>query len=219
MAEAIRQARTEDPRPEASAYYDAFEAECALLSDDPARAYELARRALEGLGTGEALLRARASAISALAAREEGYPRRALEGFDEAFQVDPGVLVRMGAAVPVRILSSGGTVAEEVASILSWSPRFDVADEGMTVAVTADGTSGEVCFSSSTGAVLACADAEREGDETEDAFALRLARLFTAAAFAPQVSLSATDVSSLDGSNSVSRGGLDDLLGVGGLTD
>lgn len=215
MTEAIRQARTEDPRPEASAYYDAFEAECALLAGDPARAYELSRRSLDGLGSGEALLRARASAISALAARDEGYPRRALEGFDEAFQIDPGVFVRMGAPVPVRILSSGGDVADEVASILAWSPRFDVADEGLSVAITTEATGGEVCFSASTGAVLACADLERDGDESDDTFALRLARAFTAAAFAPQVPLSATDVSSLDGSNSVSRGGLDELMGDG----
>ena len=180
---------------------------------------ELARRSVANLGTGEVLLRARASAISALAAREEGYPRRALEGFDEAFQADPGVFVRMGAPVPVTIRSSGGDVADEVASILAWSPRFDVADEGLTVDVSSDSVHGEVCFTASTGAVLACADADREGEESAEAFALRLARAFSDAAFAPQVPLSATDASSLDGSNAVSRDGLDDLLGPGSLDE
>lgn len=213
-AEAIRRARLEDTRPGASAYYDAFDAEAALESGDPARAYQLARSAVAGLGAAEALLRARASAISAEAAMQEGYPSRALEGYDETFQVDPGLFVRMDLAVPVRIRSGGGAVADAVTDILAWSPRFSVGDIGLEVHVTSNETHGEACLTASTGAELGCEAIDREGDESVDDFALRLARVFQRTVFAPRISLSAVDTSSLDGSNTSMRGsGLNDLIG------
>jgi hypothetical protein len=211
---AITRSRSEDARPGASAYYDAFEAEAALESGDTSRAYELARRAVEALPAAEAMLSARASAISAESAMQEGFPARALEGYDEVFQADPGLFVRMDLAVPVRIRASGGAVAEEVADILAWSPRFSTGDIGLEVRVTSDGASGEACLTASTGAELGCEALTREGDESEDDFALRLARAFQRTVFSARISLSAVDASSLDGANTSMRGsGLDDLLG------
>ncbi len=213
-SEAIRRCRLEDPRPGSSAYYDAFEAEAALESGDTARAYELARSAVTSLPPAEALLSARASAISAEAARAEGYPSRALQAYDETFQVDPGLFVRMDLAVPVRVRSSGGGVADAIRDIVSSSPRFSIGDIGLEVRATSDGVSGEVCLTSSTGAELGCERAEREGEESEDDFALRLARAFQRTVFSPRISLSAMDASSLDGANTSMRGsGLNDLIG------
>lgn len=213
-AEAIRRARAEDTRPGSAAYYDAFDAEAALESGDPARAYELARSAVSGLGPAEALLRARASAISAEAAMQEGFPSRALEGYDETFQVDPGLFVRMDLSVPVRIRSGGGAVADAVVDILAWSPRFSVGDIGLEVHVTSDGTHAEACLTATTGAELGCEALDREGAESTDDFALRVARAFCRTVFAPRISLSAVDTSSLDGANTSTRGsGLDDLIG------
>jgi tetratricopeptide (TPR) repeat protein len=211
--DAIRRAREEDPRAGSDAYYDAFEAEAALEAGDPARAYELARRAIAGLGPGEALLSARASAISAEAAMQDGFSARALEGYDEVFQVDPGLFVRMDLAVPVRVRSGGGPVADEVAEILAWSPRFSIDDIGLEIRVTSDGTRGEACLTSSTGAELGCTSLERSGEEDVSAFARRLAGEFQRAIFSPRISLSAVDASSLDGANTTMRGSdLDRLI-------
>lgn len=212
--EAIRRSRLEDPRAGASAYYDAFEAEAALESGDTARAYELARSAVTNLPPAEALLSARASAISAEAAMQEGYPARALQAYDETFQVDPGLFVRMDLAVPVRVRSGGGEVADAIRDIVGDSPRFSIGDIGLEVRATSDGVHGQVCLTASTGAELGCEEADRLGHESADDFALRLARAFQRTVFSARINLSAMDASSLDGANTSMRGsGLDDLMG------
>lgn len=218
--EALRRARAEDPRPGAGAYYDAFEAEAALEAGDAARAYELAQRAHDALAPAEALLRARCSAIAAEAAMREDRERDALGAYDEAFQIDPGIWIRLDLAVPVRIVSHGGGVADEAASLLASSPRFDVADIGMTIDVEATQAHGRACMSSSTGAVLGCGEIDPEaGDETADEFAARLARTLIETVFAPRIDMSQTDAAGLDGSNVTAQGGLRTLLDQSGGLD
>jgi tetratricopeptide (TPR) repeat protein len=219
VAAAVRRARREDPREDAPAYYDAFEAEAALAAGDAERALELARRAEERLPRAELMLAARVSAIAAAAARATGDRNRALAAYDAAMQVDPGVFVRMGMTLPVRIASSGGALQARVASLLAWSPRFDQEDLGLRLDVDGDATRVRVCFSAhggpqSAGAQYACAETTRETDESEDAFAARAAAELHRQAFAPRVDLSQTDANGLDGSNTVSRQPLESLFGV-----
>lgn len=221
-SEAVRRARAEDRRPGAGAYYDAFEAEAALASGDPERARELALRAL-GAGEGgtalqpaETLLRARAHAIAAEAARRSGETARALESYDQAFQTDPGIFRRMDLRVPARVTMRGGAVADEVGSLIASSGRF-VAGEGqggLTVEVSGDAQRAQACLIGASGSVLACAEETRESSEGGDAFSARVARSFLAAAFAPRIDLTQTDATGLDGSNVTSRDPLRTLFGT-----
>jgi tetratricopeptide (TPR) repeat protein len=217
--EAIRRARSEDRREGAGAYYDAFEAEAALAGGDPERARELARRALTGLQPAEMLLRARMHAIAAEAARRSGETHRALESYDEAFQIDPGVFVRLELPVPVRIVGRGGALAAEVVSLLAGSPRFDVEDVGLRVEVDADAQRARVCLIGATGSVLGCADVERGASEDEAAWVNRISVEFHRAAFAPRIDLTQADANSLDGSNTVLRRPLETLFGSSGADD
>lgn len=217
--EAVRRARAEDGRAGAGAYYDAFEAEATLEAGDAARAYELARRAHDALSPAESLLRARTSAIAAEAAMREGRGTDALASYDEAFQIDPGIWVRLDLAVPVRIVSHGGAIADETAGLLASSDRFDVADIGMTIDVDASNAHGRACMTSSTGAVLGCGDLDPEADESPDEFAARLARALIEQAFAPRIDMSQTDAAGLDGSNVTAQGGLRTLLDQGDPLD
>jgi hypothetical protein len=121
----------------------------------------------------------------------------------------------MDLAVPVRIVSHGGAVAEECAGLLADSPRFDIADLGMSIEVNADAAHGRACMQSSTGAVLGCSEIDAEADETGDEFAARLARGLVETAFAPRIDMSQTDAAGLDGSNVTAQGGLRSLLDQG----
>lgn len=221
VAAAVRRARAEDPRQDAPGYYDAFEAEAALAAGDPERALELARRAEQTLPRAELLLAARVSAITAAAARATGDRNRALAAYDAAMQVDPGVFVRMGMTLPVRIASSGGAVPAEVASLLAWSPRFDQEDSGLRLDVEGDAMRVRICFSAhggpqSAGAQYACTETTRQSAEDDGTFAARAAAALHREAFAPRVDLSQTDANGLDGSNTVSRRPLESLFGVTG---
>ena len=212
VREAVRRARASDERDDAGAYYDAFAAEAALASGDQERAIELAARSLGRLGPAEALLRARVLAISAEAHRRRGDLARALPRYEQAWEIDPGVLRRMGFEVPVRIERGRGEIAEDVADALASSPRFDEGEEGLTLRVTADATGGEVCLLGPSGSVLGCGDAQAEQAESPSDFAARLADRFHRRAFAPRVDLSVSDVNSLDGSNTSDRDALDEVL-------
>jgi tetratricopeptide (TPR) repeat protein len=221
VAAAVRRARAEDPREDAPGYYDAFEAEAALSAGDPERALELAARAEERLPRAELLLHARVSAVIAQAARATGDRNRALAAFDAAMQIDPGVFVRTGATLPVRIGSTGGALPSAVASLLAWSPRFDQEDLGMRLDVEGDASRVRICFSShggpqSAGAQYVCTDTTRAAAEGDDAFAARAAAELHRQAFAPRVDLSQTDANGLDGANTVTRQPLESLFGVSG---
>lgn len=212
VAEAVRRARAVDERAGSDAYYDAFAAEAALEAGDEARAVELATRALEGLGPAEALLRARVLAVEAEAHRRRGDLSRALPRYESAFQIDPGIFRRLGLVVPVRIEGARGPIAEEVADGVGWSPRFDEGDGGLTVRIDVGPSGGEVCLLGTSGAVLGCGETEAQQQEDPDELAARIVDEFHRGAFAPRVDMSVADVNSLDGTNTVGRDALDDVL-------
>jgi hypothetical protein len=221
VREAVRRAKRADGRDEAGPYYDAFEAEAALGSGDPERALELTTRSLAELGPSEALLRARVQALAAESARATGSARSArdvLALYEAAFQTDPGVFRRLGLSVPVRVTSSGGVIAEDIADAIGSSPRFDVGEAGLTLRIEVNAAGGDVCLLGAGGSVLTCALAEAKPDESPEELALRVTDRFHRDTFAPRVDLSQADIGSLDGSNRVSRDPLEDLMG-GGSTD
>ncbi|MEC7521366.1 MAG: hypothetical protein VYE22_15925 [Myxococcota bacterium] len=214
VEEAVARARAEDDREGSDAYYDAFAAEAALDRGDTAEADRLAASALAALNPAEAMLRARTLAIRAEAARQDDDVPRATRAYGEAFQVDPGVFRRMGFVVPVRYEVRGGGFAEDLADVVDDSPRFSTEDWGLRVEVEGDRSRARICLRDGGGAVLGCAegDASAEGEDADE-FAARLVRDFHQQAFAPRVDLSQSDVSSLDGSNRVSRDPLRTLFG------
>ena len=212
VREAVRRARRGDRRPQAPAYYDAFECEAALGQGDETRAIELGRRALVALPAAEALLRARVHALVATAAWRSGQAAAAARAYDAAFQADPGVFRRLGLTIPARFAEPRGAVALALRAVLSRSPRLDVDDSApLTVQIAATNTSGRVCLVGAGGAVLGCGEAGARSGDDADALARRIAAAFHGQVFAPRVDLTQADVGSLDGSNRVGR---DPLEGI-----
>ncbi|MEM1416163.1 MAG: hypothetical protein AAGH15_14745 [Myxococcota bacterium] len=213
--EALRRARALDRREGAGAYYDAFGADAALEAGDEARAIELADRARRGLGDGDGMLRARASALLAEATRRSRGVAAALPAYDATFQVDPGAFRRLGFAVPVRLTTRGDAIAEDVADALRRSPRFDVAEEGLAMVVNATAAGGTVCLRGGDGSELACAEVRPTTDDDPASLAARLAAEAHRVLFAPAIDLTQADIGSLDGTNVRRRGDLDTLLEQG----
>lgn len=197
---AIHVARSEDRRSGAPAYYDAFEGEAAYLAGDEERADRLLESATRGLPAAEQLLRARVLALHAALREEQGAFGAALQDYERAMQIDPGVLRRLSLRVPVRVASASEPVSEAFVSALERSPRFDVGARGLMVEVRADRARGEACLIGASGAQLACGRAEAKSNEGAEVLAERLLAAFHERVFAPPVDLSQVDANSLDGS-------------------
>jgi tetratricopeptide (TPR) repeat protein len=178
MRAAIAGARRRDAAfPEAGAYLDAFAGEIAWREGDMGEADRLAARALAGLPREEALMRWRTMAWRADALRRLGKLGEARPLYQEVLGKLPSALRFLDLQLPVRVDGDGGDAARRVAR----SSRFLVED-GAPFVLRVRGKG--ICLLDDAGFQFAC------GDGVE---------AFHAAAFSPKVSLTQTDLSSLDG--------------------
>ncbi len=214
VAAAVAKARSRETLPEAGGYFLAYEAEVAYLQGRERDTLRLTEQALEALPPHEALLRARITALAAEAAADAGHNSRSLELFDAAFQLDRGVIRRLGLALPASFPPAAGEVAETARRLLQRSPRLRRAGGGggYQVAVSGDAKSGSACLLGPRGTRWACAQVKlRAGEDSED-LARRLAAEFHAQAFAPRLDLTQADIRSLDGSPTAGGGRASDRL-------
>lgn len=221
MAGALERARAAGLVTGEHGYDQAMAAEIALLRSLDRQALDTAEDALSRLPRVEALLRARVELVAALAASALSEDARALAHYDAVLQLDPGVVRRQGAAIPVHIEVSGGDAAHAAARLLEGSPRLDVVEGGFAVRVEDRAVETVACLSGPFGTVHGCARVQPRAGEDAGAMGRRLARRFHEVTFAPRIDLTQADIRSLDGSNAVAseRGGerlrivLDDMLG------
>lgn len=232
VAVALRQVRKQDDHPQVAAYCDALQAEVELAQGNERKALELARGALERLPKSEVLLRARVAAVGAKAALEEGQTSVSAALLEQAMQLDPSVIRRLGLALPARIsVSAGSALGRRVGELLDDSPRLDTGSKGFQVSVEAGqgGLELQVCLRGPTGALLSCTPAPTEEQMQTAAKAaldpeqraklpadkpLKLTTseraafvvdVFHRQALAMPLGLSGTDLSSLDGSTTVAE--------------
>jgi len=213
---ALARARAVETHPQASGWFAALETEIAAARGDEQATGEWARRALIELPQSEVLLRARVAALHGDAARREGDLARSVAAYDLVLQRDPGAVRRLGLSLPVVITASGGALAEEAADHLRASPRLEEEETGFRVEVSASGESGRACLLGANGEVIGCGRVEPRAGEDGAARARRLAEAFHEGVFSARVSLSQTDLRSLDGSTLTGgRGAVE--LGLPGL--
>ena len=207
IAAAIELARAEETVAEAEGYFLAYETEVAWQRGKWREAMERGGMALETLPGSEVLLRARVAARAAHAARKAGNSGVALQLFDEAMQLEPGVIRRLGLALPVAFDPAAGTLAKETVSYLEKSPRFTKVGRGwFRIEVQGDSGSGRACLFGPQGTRYNCAEVRpRAGDEGVD-MSRRLAKEFHEKVFAPRIDLTQADLRSLDGSPTAGGG-------------
>jgi hypothetical protein len=227
MAVALRIVRERDRAPELQPYWHAIEAEIHLARGRDADALALARRALTDLPRTEALLRARAAAIGAMAAAELDDTAREHELLAVAYQLDPSVIRRLGLSLPVR-LSGRGSDAQAVLEMLERSPRLEVSDRGFAIDVTSSPGAIRICLRSPEGSELRCVPeqpglpvpaptADGKPARPQPVTPTTAVEDFHKHAFAIPLGLTGTDMSSLDGSTTTAeqavRDKVDQVLG------
>lgn len=193
MRAAISNARKLDAAfPEATFPLDSLEGEVAYQERNWEAAVKLGTSALGGLNKREALWRWRIMAWRADALRRLGRMNEARADYQEVLQRWPTGIRMLGLSVPVKISNDGSELAKDTATRLSRSPRLDLQDKApFQITVAASAKAVDVCLIDDNGSQLACASGE-SADKALDAFHL--------AAFSPKVSLTQSDLKSLDGS-------------------
>jgi hypothetical protein len=208
---ALSRARAAEDLPEAAPYFDELEAEIDRARGDDAAAYTLARDAFDKLPKAEALLRARAAAVAADAARRLHDETTSATYFQRSLEIDPGTVRRLGLSIPVSIrVDTPGPDAARVATLLARSPRFRL-EEGAFEVHVGQGAAGpdrvglRACLLAPFGASLGCAELAPSRDEAPSSYAARVAVELQRVVFALHLPITDTDVRSLDGTTVIAR--------------
>ena len=212
VAAALDKAREQETLVEAEGYFDAYSAEVAYLQGDERDALRWADKALETLPPHEAKLRDRVSTVAAQAAADAGLNQRSIELFDAAFQSDPGVIRRLGLALPASFPKASGQLAETARRLLRRSPRFRDEGGGYQVVVEGADAGGSATLLGPQRTRLAHVQVKVRAGEDIDDLARRLVAEFHAQAFAPRLDLTQADIRSLDGSPTAGGGRSSDRL-------
>jgi tetratricopeptide (TPR) repeat protein len=193
MRTGLSQARELDEKsPEAAPFFDALEAEVALRAGDEDDAVRLATSAITKLAREEALVRWRAHAVRAEALRQAGKDADARADWDLVMRQWPTILRVLDLRLPVSLSNDGSSLADETASRLGRSRRFRLTDDApFKLRVDAQGKGVAICLTDASGSRLTCST----GDTAQAAL-----DTFHGEAFSPKVSLTDTDLRSLDGS-------------------
>jgi tetratricopeptide (TPR) repeat protein len=193
MRASIKRAREVDAKfPEATPLIDALEAEVAWREGNWKDAVRLADAALLKMNKRDAVWRWRVMGFRAHALTKLGRVNEARADQQELLQRWPTAFRILKLSVPVTLSSDGSELAKEVVARVGRSPRFDVQSKApFRVTVTARGKAVDLCLLDENGSQLACASGE-DADKGIEAF--------STAAFSPKVSLTQSDLKSLDGS-------------------
>ena len=227
----IREVEERDSTFQLEPYLRAVEVDVHMARGRDRQAMKLADEVLRELPASEVLLRARVAARAAEAAGNAGDERAELEYLEQAFVLDPSAIRRFGLSLPVQVRSSGGEDASALARLLKKSPRLRKSQSGFTIDVAAAGGEFRFCINSPTGAQLTCADTTKEreqrrkpepsgesasespeGEETLPTTPLQAAEVFHRKMFSFPLGLTGLDMSSLDGSTTVSEQAARDRL-------
>jgi tetratricopeptide (TPR) repeat protein len=205
ISAALTTARSREDLAEGVSYFDAFAAEAALRRGAPTEALALGQRALVSLPRPEVMLQARTAAVAGQAAMDTGNAAEAARLYAQALQLDPGVIRRLGLALPAVVGGAGGAAAREAIDALRRSPRLTPAHGGFSVGVAQMGTDLEICLRGPAGETVLCSRTPTKATEGPEVVAARAVEAFHERAFAPRVDLSQGDLQSLDGSTTVAR--------------
>ena len=167
LHEALVRARTRDKRPGAGAYYDAFAAEVAWASGEPAQAERFADRAI-------AAARPVGGAAQRAGARDRGRRRRATRSSGSARasawprRSSATLASSAGSSSRCRCRSARRARSARRSPTCSRARRASRRDpSGLALAIDADRASARVCLSDAHGQVIGCAEAQAKRDESE----------------------------------------------------
>jgi tetratricopeptide (TPR) repeat protein len=156
-------------------YYFSYATEIAALDKRHDDVLILGQQALELLPRQEVLLLARVHARMGFAAWREGMPGQGIASYREALQLDPGIVRRIGASIPVTFTDGSDEVSRHAIRFLKRSPRFREDADGFRVEIrTADTLSA--CLFTPNGDTVGCYSQTPAAGQSAEEHAQYLAR-------------------------------------------
>lgn len=211
VANTLNQARENGAFQLNDGYFYAYSSEIAALEGEHEQVLAYGEQALALLPDVEALMQARVSARMARAAWETGNQALALRLYEQVLQQDPGLLRRLGDALPVQISATDNSLTESIADALERSPRFQLASAGLPLRIRDDGNP-VACLDNQAGSPLACytfdtsdlsimSDSESAGSRDPDAIVAAFSQAFHSELFGLGFDISQAQRSRLLGSS------------------
>ncbi len=188
-------------------YHNGLSAELEFHRGNYSEAVRLARLSVASLPRWEQLLTARVLAVGAEAARLDGDLASSRALFEQAITKDPGVLRRMGFAIPATIRAEGNdAVSARAVALLAGSPRLRQESGGFVVSIAAAGRGWNVCLRTPQNNTVSCvAVAAPAPNESVDESARRIGTAFHREVFASRSGFATVDLRSLDGTTTSGR--------------
>ena len=217
VATAVRRMRFKESLPGVDVYFDAYDAEVAWRTRRWDEARTLAEATRASLPKSERLLRARLAAIAADSAWNQWDTAGAMALYEEVMRDDPGVMRRLGLALPARVNTrAAGAAARDAGAMIARSPRITSHSEGFMITVEGTGQLS-ACLRSPAGNLIFCEPVakprpeldpetgELEPEISDWDYARLVHRQFHDRAFAMPLGLSRVDLRSLDGTTTVGK--------------
>ena len=117
-------------------YYHSYATEIAALENRHEDVLISGQQALELLPQQEILLRARIHVRVADSAWRRGAQEQSIESYRDALQLDPGILRRLDAAIPVTFTSTNDELSQHATRFLKRSPRFKSERTGFRIEIS-----------------------------------------------------------------------------------
>lgn len=171
MTGALERARANGAFQLNEGYYHAYSAEIAALNGNSRKVLSAGASALDSLPEAEVLVRARVTLRMADAAWRQDLNDQALLLYQQAWQWDPGLVRRLGVALPVVFRSDTSALADEAVAILKRSPRFRDNSIGLGITVSAT-PELRACLNNPNGEALLCYTFDPVTDNSGDAVAV-----------------------------------------------
>ncbi|MCR5662553.1 MAG: tetratricopeptide repeat protein [bacterium] len=180
-------------------FYQVMHAEIAMQTGSLKKAKAYFEKALEKLPKAEVPLRSYCQAALGKICDKTGNRDEALNYYETVLETCPTMLRLLDCQIPVAVQGASNSTIRKACDMIYKSPRFKKSSNGFNISIALSGSDLVASLTSKNGTVLARASVPLEKSSRKSA--KNLVKELHRQVLSPKVSLSQTDLNSLDGSN------------------
>lgn len=180
-------------------FYQVMHAEVAMQSGSLKKAKTYFEKALQTLPKAEVPLRSYCQTALGKICQKSGLRDESLNYYETVLETCPTMLRLLDCEIPVAVQGSSNSTVRKACDMIYKSPRFKKSSNGFKISIAMSGSDLVASLTSNNGTVIARASVPIEKSSHKSA--KNLVKELHRQVLSPKVSLSQTDLNSLDGSN------------------